>query len=245
MATVEDAIVIPVLRTLNIVGAVDAPAAEDAALVLSLFNRLLNNWNADRRAVYADVFTNYTITPNLQPHTIGASGGTFTVGSRPESIEAINLILTASTPDVNIPLRQRDASWYANLSTPALTSTQPTDFFYNPAYPLGAIYLIPIPTVANGLQIQVRTLLGAMLLSTTFTLPPGYEDAIVLTVSEMATLPYKQQMPPELKRMAREARARIFANNDQPVRIRTQNSGMPSGSLGGGNFNWESRQFTS
>lgn len=245
MATIEDAIVIPALRELNIVGAVDAPEAEDAALALSLLNRLLDSWNADRRAVYAEVETNYTLTPNLNPHTIGASGGTFTVGSRPVAIDAAMLRYTTVSPVVNSPIAIRDANWYAALAVPTLTSSVPTDLYYEPAYPLGKLFFWPVPTVAYGVMLQVRTLLGQVLLSTTFALPPGYLEAIILTVTEMLAGPYRRPMPQYLPAAARKARARIFDNNDIIPRIQTQDSGMPSsGARGGGSFNYLTRQFS-
>src|SRR5574343_1563542 len=107
MPTTALDIVTMALRDLGITNAVDPPSAEDAAFALSKLNVLLDNWNAERQAVYEDVFASYTLTPSLAPHTIGPSG-TFNVAQRPVSLEGCNLILTSTTPVTRTPITIRD-----------------------------------------------------------------------------------------------------------------------------------------
>ena len=48
---------------------------ENMALGLYVFNRRLDSWNANHRAVYSEQFNDsLTLTPALSPHTIGPSG---------------------------------------------------------------------------------------------------------------------------------------------------------------------------
>src|SRR3972149_6140403 len=60
--------------------------AGDAAFTLGKLQRLLNSWNANRRAVYATTFVTNPLTPSLSPHTTGPTGATWTVTQRPGSI---------------------------------------------------------------------------------------------------------------------------------------------------------------
>ena len=45
------------------------PAPEDLDLGATVLNELLNVWNADDRAAYSVTFSDFTLTPNLSPHT--------------------------------------------------------------------------------------------------------------------------------------------------------------------------------
>jgi len=78
-------------------------------------------------------------------------------------------------------------------------------------------------------------------LASTFSLPPGYRQAMTLTLAEMATRPYG--IPPDristLRVDAAAARALIFGNNDQVPRLRTADYGMTPGAGGRrADFNW-------
>lgn len=227
-------------QELGIYNAADVLSGEDAALGLTLLNDLLDEWNADRQAVYADVFSSFTLTPNLQPHTIGvaANAPTFAVsGNRPESIDGASLVLTTVTPNVYLPLHLRDAQWYDAQTVPTLATSVPTDLYYNPTWPNGSLYLLPIPTTAYGIRLLTRTVLAQLTLVTVFTLPPGYQTAIKRTLAENLCGPMQVAVPPLLPMKAMQARAKVFANNTVTPKLATRDSGMPGGRQGG-SFNY-------
>lgn len=221
--------------------------ASDAAVLLGLLRRLLNAWNANRLAVYATAFPEYTLVPNLSPHTIGPSGATWTATLRPVSLEGANLILTTSSPNVNTPITVRDAQWWLGQSVPDLTSTFPTDVYYQPDYPNGKLFFWPVPTTAYDVQLMVRVLLDESVdLSDTFELPPGYQQAITLTLAEMAQRPFSRPYDGSLAQDATRARAAIFDNNAVVPRLVTKDAGMTPGSSGNrADFNWLTGSITS
>jgi len=212
---------------LNIVSPSDPIGNDDAVFVLRTLNRILDDWNADRAAVYADGFTIYTLTPGLSPHTIGP-GGTWVTPQRPLSIADANLALPGSTATL-VDITVRDAAWYAGLATPSLTSSMPTDVYYEPDWPNGKLFFYPVPTAAYAVSILTRLVLARIALVDAFSLPPGYRSAITLTLQEAIAEAYEQAVTPTLERQARQARARIFAANRVTPRLRTQDAGMPSG----------------
>jgi len=218
------------LLELNVYDAIDSIAPEDAAYVLRKLNRILDNWNAERPAVYADQFSTYTFTPALSPHTIGPSG-TWVTSQRPVSIEGAMLLFnTAGNPQVRITLR--DALWYESLSIQSITTQMPTDLYYEPDWPNGKLFFWPVPSAAYQVTLLTRLVLAKLALDDAFTLPPGYQDAITLTLCEDIAPTYEKQVAPSLAKKASEARDRIFANNVVIPRLVTRDSGMPS-ALGG------------
>jgi hypothetical protein len=214
------------LQELGVASAVDPLSAEDAAYGLAKLNRLINNWNAEREAVYATVFTTGLVfTPALSPHTIGPTG-TFVVTQRPVSIAGANVIVAG----VKTPIRMVDSQWWLAQTVPGTTSPYPTDLYYEPTWPNGSLFFWPVPTAANGLELMIRTVLASFTLPVNVTLPPGYDDAIDLTLAEDLAGPFQVPVSPLLVSKAREARARIFANNRRPIpRLTTWDAGMPGG----------------
>jgi len=218
--------------------------AEDATFGLKLLNRLLDNWNADRQAVYAETFSTFTATASLQPHTIGlvANAPTWNVlTNRPVSVTAANLITGAGTSAYRTPIFIRDKDWWDSVSLRAMTSAIPTDLYYEPTWPNGSLYFWPVPSGALSIELRLRVLLAQMIAATTFTLPPGYQDAITLTLEEKLVVPYHvtdQAILITLKKDARDARAKVFANNIEVPRLQTADAGMPGSDSGGG---WDFR----
>lgn len=223
------------LLDLNVFEPSDAVSNDDLSFVLGKLNRILDNWNADRAAIYADQFTSYTLTPALSPHTIGPTG-TWVASQRPVSIEGAALIFNASPTSVNVDIAIRDAAWYQSLSVPSVASTFPTDLYYEPDWPNGKLFFWPVPSAAYQVSLWTRIVLAQLLLTDTFTLPPGYQDAITLTLSEDIAATYEKPVPPQLAKKADEARARVFGNNVAVPMLETQDSGMPGGSRGGGSW---------
>ncbi len=87
---------------------------------------------------------------------------------------------------------------------------------------------------------MTRIVLADLAIDDTFTMPPGYRDAIILTLGEMIALTYPPAVPsPEA---AATARARIFANNDEIPPLTTADAGL-TGNMRGRWFDYMSGLF--
>jgi len=225
-------------REIGVVGEGNSLGAGDAQFLLGVLNRLLDNWNAERAAVYASAFNSFTLTPSLSPHTIGPTAATFTVTQRPVTLVSAALILSGGSLDVYLPMNIRDATWWADQTVPGLETSIPTDVYYQPDWPNGKLYFWPVPTVAYQVDLETRVLLSQLILTDSFDLPPGYRDAVTLTLAEQASRGFGRPVLPDLMASAAKSRARIFANNDVTPGIVTDDSGMPSSE--GSYFNWRS-----
>jgi hypothetical protein len=227
---------VAVLRELDVIGGVDTPDASDVNFVLSKANRILDNWNAEWGPAYAETLNTYTLTPNLQPHTIGPSGATWTATQRPESIESINLIIGSG---IRLPIHLRDDTWRMSLGYPVLAIAYPSDVTYRrDLWPLAEFYFFPIPTAAYQVEVLSRIVFSALTLSGTFSMPPGYQDAMILSTAEECADNFHAPITPRLQRSASKARARIAATNAAGVRLDTRGDGLPRG--GPGWFDYQS-----
>ena len=217
------------------IGVQDPLEATDSALQtlgLEKVNRIINDWNADHGATYVEEFASHTLTPSLNPHTIGSSG-TFVVTQRPVSIEWANIVVSG----IRYPVSIEDAQWYANLGDRTVETSIPTSLYYAPGWPNGSLYLYPVPDAANSLELWTRAVLASLTAAGTISLPPAYENALMLTLAESLTNPLTVPMPQALPAQAREARGRVWSNNITVPKLCTRDSGMPSSGAAGG-YNW-------
>jgi hypothetical protein len=212
-------------------------SGEHATFCLTRLNRIIDQWAARKVFAYNVAFTAYTLTALHQPHLIGPglSSPDF-AAPRPVLIENAALILTNASPAVDLPLNIWDDDWWANKRVKALTSNVPTDLYYSPDHPSGALYLWPVPSYAYGLRLETWTVLSQITdASTAFTTPYGYELALLLTLAEEVCGPMGRAMPAELAAKAARARVTIMKNNDKSPRIGLDDRGS---GRGGGDFNW-------
>ena len=136
-------------------------------------------------------------------------------------------------PNVNTTIKIRDAQWWLGQSVPTLTSTVPTDLYYQPDQPLGKLFFWPVPTIAYDVQLMVRVVLDSgVVLADTFDFPPGYQQALTLTLAELSARSFGKPVDSSLRWDASQARALIFGVNDQIPHLITKDSGMTSGHSG-------------
>jgi hypothetical protein len=158
----------------------------------------------------------------------------FTATPRPVKIADANIILNNTNPIVKVPLRIRDKDWWVSNTVPTVSTTLPTDLYYDPLYPNGAIYLWPLQSNAYGLELEVwNNLADISDLNYQFYLPQGYWRAITLSLAEAMVPAYglSPQRIASLSRDAMKARAVVRDLNSVSPLIVTADSGIPRGGM--------------
>lgn len=224
---------------------VDAPLANYG---LQKANELLDSWNVERNLIFTTQFSQFTLTPNLQPHTIGPTG-TFNVpGIRPVEILGANLILNNVSPNANLPIFIRDADWWLQQRVKPLATNFPTDLYYEPDFANavnsnGSCFFWPVPLVAYPVLLQLRSAVGNnnLTLASNLFMPPGYQRAFVktLAVELWSGLNPGQPIDPVLVETVRQARSVIRSLNSKSPRIATGRDGLPSQQGARPSFNWQ------
>jgi len=198
-------------------------SADDEGFGLDKLNRLVDQWQAARRYIHAVTFGLHTLQASLSPHTIGPSG-TFVVAVRPARIESASLVLDTS-PQVDAPqLVIRDKDWWAAQPVKGLSTSVPTDLYYSPDVPNGSLYFWPVPDTAYQVRLEYWTLLARFANAVTaYDFPPGYEEALTMTLGERLGGP----LSASLAEQARHARSLIQGNNSKSPRVASADHGMP------------------
>lgn len=230
-------------QELNVIQPGASLPAPLSTLALSKLNQRIDVWNAKRAMVWCSVFQQFTLVPNLSPHTIGPNAATFTVPIRPVSLEGASLNLNNLTPNVFVPIDLLDAQMYEGLSVPSIATAIPTAVYYEEDWPNGSLFFYPIPNYAFAVRLRIRTLLGMVALSDSLDLPPGYQLGLTQTLAEDIATATGRAVPAQTAKIAGETRAVIEANNTVVPVLDLQDGqqrrhGNPT------NFNYHSRSFT-
>jgi len=204
---------------------------------LIFLNQQVDYWAARGCYSWTTTFTNWTLTPGHQPHLIGPnlSAPDFAVNQRPVGIRSASLILDS---DVDVPINIRDNAWWAQQRVKSITSTIPTDLYYEPDVSVGQLWLWPVPDVGYGLRLEgMVTLQQFQSLTDCFIAPQAYLAAVTLTLAEELSDIWGTTMPPNLARRALKARDALQSNNNLAPRIASADWGTDS--RPGGDFNYE------
>lgn len=229
------------LRTAGVIGVGQTPDAQDTNDCFAVLNAMMGQWNRERWLVYHLIDTSFRSTGAIS-YTVG-NGGSFNI-PRPDQVEAAyaRLLPIESGQAIDFalaPIFSRED--YASIALKQLV-TFPGSFFYDSGYPLGNLFVWPIPQ-ANQFELHIvtkETLQQFPTLTTQITLPPEYLDALIWNLSCRIRPLY--QLPPDeqIIGLARNALAIIRSANTQipalatPPELLNRNAGYDPTA---GNFN--------
>ena len=224
-------IVTRAMRLAGVIGKGEAPDADESADGLVALNAMLDAWQIERLYVYQIVQGSYTWPASTTSRTIGSSGN-FT-DQRPVKIDS------AFTVDSDSSWREarvlQDRTEYDAIVTKTTESTYPAYLFMDSAYPLGVIYLYPVPSASLTLKLNTwQTLQSFAALTTALALPPGYQRAIEFSLAEEFGPEFGVIISADVKRIAGTARAAIKTLNAPSMIARVDNGVAALGRLGGG-----------
>lgn len=189
----------------------EAMPASDGAYALRALNDLLDEWS--QRTLFIPVIARerFDLVANQggpdDPYTIGPGGDFDTERpSNQNSITSANLILTATSPEVRVPLGIYTDQAYDANKIPDMSNSQPTGLYYNPTYQddLGSIFLWPVPNVAtNDLELFLQKGVAQFAdLTTTYYVPAGVPKALKYALADLLQTPYGKTLSPAAQRIA-------------------------------------------
>lgn len=238
----------------------EQPSNDEAQWGLRKANDLIDTYQAMKKMVWGYVWNQYTLVPQLSPHTIGPDPispattpvPTFSTGEQPRPVKiegAAQLQNPGEPTQVRFEINcRRDHDWYQAQQTPLIQTNVITDLYYDPTSPLGSLYFWPVPNTAAIVELQlwqtlqqfdtINDLIGGP--SGPGIWPPGYRNAFKLTLAEMLLPGSARLANPTLVGAAQQARLAVFGNNAKAPRISTQDFGMPKSGRTGvrRDFNW-------
>lgn len=179
MATGNSLVTDAISRTANNPSGV-APTTQELADGVTELNRMLGTWNAEMGVIYAETLDSLTWAAGNASRTIG-TGGNFSV-TRPLIIQGAQWRDSGS---VDHPIDVVTHREYQEIMTKVITTSWPDTLAYNPDFSsgLGNLFIWPVPTVDFTFRLNSLKPLADLTGAGTVSLPPGYEDAIVMNLA--------------------------------------------------------------
>lgn len=227
------------MQDLGVLGAgetADGLSLQDGLRRLAI---MMAAWSLDPLTVVQTDRMVFPITPNKGTYTIGPQLDFDT--ARPtgqESVVGAGLLLTSSTPPVEIPRSVITYSQYQSIQVKDLTSSLFTAVFYKPGalqepLPLppnpnyvpsiidkSQIILWPVPLLDNPLVLYIEKPLPLFQdLTTLYPIPDNYQAAIQYNLTVALAPMFSVQPSPEVVRAARLSLAAMKRTNYQMIDV--------------------------
>lgn len=231
MTTAVDLITLA-LKDIGALGIGQSVSPEDTADALATLNMMMGQWAAERLSVFHLIDTAHQSTGAVS-YTVGV-GGDFNI-PRPIKINAAYARLQSSGAGsaVDYHISMIDAREdYARISLKTLPSF-PEYAFYDSAFPLGNLFLYPVPNSSYELHIvTMDTLPQFAAPATAVNLPPPYLAAIRYNLGCYLAPSYQLEPPPSLVRLAMNAKRVVKRMNVQIPQLT-----MPRGLMSKSRYN--------
>ncbi len=215
MSTVAD-LISDALKILGVLAAGETPAANELADGFTRLNDMLDSWATERLSLFATSRDSYTLTPGLNPHTIGNEGSPTFNATRPIRIDRASIVLAVS-PNAELPLNVcSDEEW--QLTQGKTTNGTPFRLWPETKYPLISLWLNPVPVAADTLVLYTWQQLGRFAAtSTVVDMPPGYARALKYNLARELAPTYGEELSQSGAEIAAESLANLKRLNTKPL----------------------------
>lgn len=195
MATPQD-LISSALRLIGVIDSGETPSTSESNDGLITLNQLVSNWSASGIPI-----------PELTQQAVPLTGtGQYTLTPRPLLIRSAACIAGG----ISRELEPYTAEQWATLRDRSRSSLFAQVYFWDAGWPSGLVRLWPIPLAGGSLELWTLQPLDSFAsLSTTISLPPGYEQALRFALASALAPEYGRPLPPEVGAGANEAKAAI------------------------------------
>ena len=202
------------LKTANVIGVGQTPLAQDTNDCFNQLNMMMAQWQRRRYMVYNLVTVGLQATGALT-YSVG-TGGDFNI-TRPVKLESAFFRMNKNTPlPVDYPLEVLRAQEDYNRISIKNLNAFPQYAYYNTGFPLGELYIWPVPNNQYEIFITVMVQLEAFqTINDQIVLPPEYLDALHWNLARRICVMYGLPITPELTGYAEASMRAIEEVNSQ------------------------------
>jgi len=202
------------LKTANVIGVGQTPLAQDTNDCFNQLNMMMAQWQRRRYMVYNLVTVGLQATGALT-YSVG-TGGDFNI-TRPVKLESAFFRMNKNTPlpvDYSLEVLRAQED-YNRISIKNLNAF-PQYAYYNTGFPLGELYVWPVPNNQYEIFISVMVQLEAFqTINDQIVLPPEYLDALHWNLARRICVMYGLPITPELTGYAEASMRAIEEVNSQ------------------------------
>ena len=200
------------LRVLQVANPDVTITSQEANDALDGLNLMIDSWSNESLMLYHVTKEPFTLVQGQQSYTIG-TGGNFNT-DRPIAIEMATVTISTN---VEQPLTIVAYDDWAAIRLKVI-SAYPNTLYLDATYPLGTVYLYPVPNTAQTLTLYSRKALTSFPnLTSTFSLPPGYARAMKFQLALELAPEYQVSAGQDVLSIAQSAKAGIKRVNKRLI----------------------------
>lgn len=221
------------MRLIGVLSTRDTPDAQDAHDSFNSLNMMLEQWSIEDLMCYQFENNIFNTTISQASYTIGNTGSPNWTASRPNEITSAFV----RVGQIDYPLQIASNEEYYGVSMKALESV-PRMLYYQPEYPLGKVFLYPVPQIVYPIGITATKQFTAFAgLTTAVSLPPGYLKALIWNLAIELAPEYGKEVNGVVAKRAIDAKALIKSKNSKLPEMHMECVYLGKGvtALGGGN----------
>lgn len=215
MATALD-LIARSMRRIGVLASGETASSSEAQDALTNLSAMFGSWSTEGLLIYGKVSETFPFVVGTQSYTMG-TGGTFNT-TRPLKVESALLETTQGTDTFDLPIEIVNQQQWDAITIKTNQSSQPNKLLILDTYPLATLYFWPIPNATASVVLRSwKPLTSIASISTTVDLPPGYEDAIVLSLARRLAPEYGKAVDELLNEEANFAKANIKRMNIKTI----------------------------
>jgi hypothetical protein len=211
------------LRLVGVLADGEQPSDTNANTGLTVFNDMIDAWNAERQAIFTTRSDDFPFVLGQQAYTLGP-GGDFDI-PRPARIDAMSAILLNPNPSnpTEVPMSLYSVEdWQTKVPVKDVTGTFPTICYDDGDFPLRALSMWPIPTQQqNNVRIYSWQALAAQTLTSKVSFPPGYAEAFRYNLAVRLGAEFDAPASSVVVQLAIQGLARIKTMNAPDLELRS------------------------
>lgn len=166
------------LRLIGVQASGESLGANEATDGLSSLNDMLDSWSTNNLLIPNKVKEVFSLTPSKQAYTMGTSVSPDWNTARPMWIENVYVQQGAGSNTLDLPVQIYTKDQWASIPTKQTQTVYPTYCYPEGTYPNETLNFWPIPSTSESVVIYSAKALAHLGLSTTISLPPGYNRAL-------------------------------------------------------------------
>lgn len=198
------------LQNIGAVAIEEVPTAAEAQQALSAMNAMLDTWSTESLSIFTIQPQVFPLVASQAAYTMG-TGGNFNA-PRPIKIENIKIRDPSGS---DFPTDLLTDSQYAAIIVKTVASTRPYAVYDDGEFPLKTLTFYPVPTDGSYSAViwSWQALSQFTSLTTVFSFPPGYQEAIEFNLPIRLGPKYGKTISDDLKMLAASSKAQIQRNN--------------------------------
>jgi len=199
------------LRMIGVLATGENASGDEITDGLNSLNDVIENLTLENLSVWGGPVETFPLVVSQGVYTIGPLGDFAT--DRPVRIDNVYCSLNG----VDFPLNEWTSEEYNAVANKTIGGI-PEFFAYENDFPLGLIYLYPVPSQAMTINLATMTRLASIASpNTTISLPPGYSKMLRALLAVEMSPEYGRPVTDTLRDLATQAKADVRRSNQKPA----------------------------